>query len=60
MLVLPHLGIGLRVVEVRVRVENMQHPRNGAVVNNLVDLVAVELVGVVVFHDGVDVGERLH
>ena len=57
MLVLAHLRVRLWIVEVRVRVQDVQHVRNRAVVNDLVDLFAVELVRVVAFHHGVHVSE---
>ena len=59
MLLLAHLGVGLGVVEVRVRVQHPQHPWNGAVVDGQIGLVAVDGLGVVLLHHRVDVGEGL-
>ena len=56
-LVFAHLGVGLGVVEVGVRVEDVQHARDGAVVDGLVGLVGVHGLGVVLLDERVDVGE---
>ena len=56
-LVFAHLGEGLGVVEVGVGIQGVEHARDGAVVDGLVGLVRVELLGVVLLDDGVDVGE---
>ena len=56
-LVFAHLGEGLGVIEVGVGVQGVEHARDGAVVDGLVGLVGVQLVGVVLLDDGVDVGE---
>ena len=56
-LIFAHLGEGLGVVEIGVRVQHMQHAGDGAVVDGLVNLVLVQRLGVVLLDDGVDVGE---
>ena len=58
-LVFAHLGVGLGIVEVGVRVEHAQHAGDGAVVDGGVGLVAVDGLGVVLLHQGVDVGKGL-
>src|SRR5581483_3548550 len=49
-------GIRLGVEEIRVRVEHMQHARNGAVVNGLI---WVHRLGVILFNDVINFGELL-
>ena len=56
-LVFAHLREGLGVVEVGVGIEHVEHAGDGAVVDGLVDLVGVEVLGVVLLDDGVDIGE---
>ena len=58
-LVFAHLGVGLGIVEVGVRIEHAQHAGNGAVVDGGVGLVALDGLGVVLLDHRVDVGERL-
>ena len=57
MLLLAHLGEGLGVVKVGVRVEGVQHAGDGAVVDGLVDFVLVQGLCVVLLDQAVDVGE---
>ena len=56
-LVFAHLGEGLGIVEVGVGIEDVEHAGDGAVVDGLVGLVGVEVLGVVLLDEGVDVGE---
>ena len=58
-LVFAHLGIGLGIVEVGVRIEHAQHAGNRAVVDGGVGLVAGDGLGVVLLHQRVHVGEGL-
>ena len=58
-LVFAHLGEGLGVVEVGVRVEDVEHARDGAVVDDLVGAIRVQGIGVVLLDDGVNVGELM-
>ena len=58
-LIFAHLGVGLGIVEIRVRIEDAQHAGNGAVVDGRVGLVALDGLGVVLLDHRVDVGERL-
>jgi hypothetical protein len=53
-LLLAHLGVGLGVVEVGVRVEHPQHSRNRPVVDGQVGLVAGDRLGVVLLHQRID------
>ncbi len=50
-LVLAHLGEGLGVVEVGVGVEDVEHARDGAVVDGLVGLVGGHRLGVVLLDE---------
>ena len=59
-LVLAHLRVALRIVEIRMWIEHMQHARNRPIVDRLVHLVGVQFVGVVLLHQRVDVRELLH
>src|SRR5205823_119766 len=56
-LVLTHLGIGLWVIEVGMRVEDVEHSGNGAVVDGLVGLICVHRFGVVMLDQRIDNGE---
>ena len=56
-LVFAHLGEGLWIVEVGVRIEDVEHARDGAVVDGLVGLVGGQLLRVVLLDEGVDAGE---
>ncbi len=58
-LVFAHLGIGLGIVEIGVGIEHPEHARDGAVVDRGVGLVAMNGLGVVLFHQSVNVGEGL-
>ncbi len=58
-LVFAQAGVGLGIVEVRVRVEDLQHAGDGAVVDGVVGLVAGDGLGVVLLDQRVDVGEGL-
>ena len=58
-LVLLHLCVGFGVVEVGVRVESAQHFRNGAIVNDVVGLIAGERLSIVIGDDLVYAGELL-
>ena len=58
-LVFAHLREGLWIVEVGVGIEDVEHGRDGAVVDGFVGLVGGELFGVVLLDDGVDVGEAV-
>ncbi len=58
-LIFAQVGVGLGIVEVRVRVEHLQHAGNGAVVDGVVGLVAGDGLGVVLLDERVDVGEGL-
>ena len=57
MLVFAHLGEGLGIEEVGVGIEGVEHTRNRAAVDGLINLVGVEVFGVVLLDDGIDVGE---
>ena len=57
MLVFAHLGVGLGIVEVRVRVQHAQHAGNRPVIDGQVGLVAVDRLGVVLLHQRIHVGE---
>ncbi len=58
-LVFAHLGEGLWIVEVGVWIEDVEHARDGSVVDGLVGLIGVERFGVVLFDQGVDAGEGM-
>lgn len=58
-LLLTHLRVGFRVVEVGVRVKDMEHAGDGPVVNRLVGLVGVQRLGVVLFDERVDIREGM-
>ncbi len=58
-LVFLHPGIGLRIVEVRVRVQYAQHPRNRPVVDRPIRLVAVQRLGIVLLDQCVYIAEIL-
>src|SRR5713226_3275864 len=55
-LLFPQQGIGLRIKEVRVRIQRMQHSRDRAVINGLV---GAHRLGVVFFHRFINLGELL-
>ena len=55
-LVLAHQGVRFGIEEIRVRIERVQHARDGAVIDGLV---RVDRLGVVLLDDGVDVSELL-
>ena len=56
-LIFAHLSEGLGIVKVGMRIQGVEHGRNGAVVDGLIRFVAGELFGVVLLDDGVDVSE---
>ncbi len=58
-LVFAQAGVGLGIVEVRVRVEHLQHAGNGPVVDGVIGLVAGDGLGVVLLYQGVDIGKGL-
>ena len=58
-LLFAHLRVCLRIVEVGMGVERVQHARDGSIVDGLVAAVGVHLFGVVLLYDGVDGGEGL-
>jgi hypothetical protein len=55
-LVLAHERVRLGIEEIRVWIERMQHAGNGPVVDSLI---RIHWLGVIVFDDGVNVGELL-
>ena len=59
MLFLAHLGVGLGIVKIGVRVQNPQHPGNGPVVDGQIGLFAGDGLGIVLLHLRIDAGERL-
>ena len=57
-LVFPHLGVGFGVVKAGMWIEDSQHPGNGPVVNGLARFISRQWLGIVLFDQVVDVGER--
>ena len=58
-LVFAQAGVGLGIVEMRVRIEHLQHAGDGAVVDGVIGLVAGDGLGVVLLHQRIDVGKGL-
>ncbi len=58
-LVFAHAGIGLGIVEMRVRVKNLQHAGDSAIVDGVVGLVACDGLGIVLLDDRIDVSKGL-
>ncbi len=58
-LIFAQAGVGLGIVEVRVRVEHLQHAGDGAVVDGVIGLVAGDGLGVILLYQRVDVGKGL-
>ncbi len=56
-LIFAHLRVRLGIVEVRVRIQHVQHVGDRAVVDHLVNLVGRELVRIVRLHHRVHIGE---
>lgn len=56
-LVLAHLRVGLWIIKAGVGVQDAQHPRNGAIVDGPLGLVAIQRFGVVLLHQAVDGSE---
>jgi hypothetical protein len=55
-LVLAHQRVRLRIEEIRMRIERVQHPRNGPVVDRLV---GIDRLRVIILDNGIDIRELL-
>ena len=58
-LIFAEAGVGLGIVEVRVRVEHLQHAGDGAVVDGVIGLVAGDGLGVVLLYERIDISKGL-